>query len=95
MKPSTAVRRQRSLPRRLVTTAAGAVLIAAGLTNGGCVLLDAPRYGEITATPLFSTEERTTRILRNIDLELKMLNDDLDRALLLRPVSGLTVHNIP
>ena len=74
---------------------AAACLSGTALATGGCGGARGPAAGEFTATPIFSTKERFTRIGRNIDIELKMLNDDLDRALLLRPVTGLTEWNVP
>jgi hypothetical protein len=84
------------LTRRLVASAA--LVLSAGfgsLATSGCNAARGPAYGEFTATPVFSTRERFSRINRNIDIELKMLNDDLDQLLLLRPVSSLTEWNIP
>ncbi len=74
---------------------AAACLAPAAFVAGGCGGARGPAAGEFTATPIFSTKERFTRIGRNIDIELKMMNDDIDRALLLRPVSGLTEWNVP
>ena len=82
--------------RRARFLAVAALALAGGLVTGtstGCAR--GPNAGEFTATPIYGTGERFSRIGRNIDVELKMLNDDLDRALLLRPVSGLTEWNIP
>ncbi len=86
---------------RIVRRATSRVALAGMLCFGGFTLTSTsgctrgPGAGEITATPVFGTRERFSRIGRNIDIEAKMLNDDLDRALLLRPVSGLTVWQIP
>ena len=84
------------LRRRARSLAVAALVVAGGLvaaTSTGCAR--GPNAGEFTATPVYGTGERFSRIGRNIDIELKMLNDDLDRALLLRPVSGLTEWNVP
>jgi hypothetical protein len=49
----------------------------------------------IGGTPIYSPQERFTAIGRNWSLESQMANDDLDRALLLRPTTGLTPWNLP
>jgi hypothetical protein len=46
------------------------------------------------ATPGYSASERANIIARNIDLEWKMAQDDIDRALLLRPLTLNTDWNI-
>jgi hypothetical protein len=84
------------LRRRLPATLCLAALCLAGpLALTGCSGARGPGYGEVTATPIFSTKERFSRIARNIDMEFKMLNEDLDRVLMLRPVSDLTEYNLP
>ena len=42
------------------------------------------------STPTLSRSVRFTRISRKWSLEYQMINDDIDSALMLRPVSGLT-----
>ena len=46
------------------------------------------------ATPAYSSKERGQQIARNWDMEWKMLQDDVDQALLLRPMSTLSRWNI-
>ncbi len=84
-----AMNRHRVAARLLLIPAIAAALSSASLLSG-CG--SAPIVGD---TPIFSSKERFARISRNWGLELKMLNDDLDRALLLRPVSTLTEWNVP
>lgn len=45
-------------------------------------------------TPTLSARERGQAISRNMGLEWQMLQDDIDNALLLRPVSTLTRWNV-
>lgn len=72
----------------LAVVACGSMFLA-----GGC--MDA-RIGKVDpfATPAYSGGERAELIARNIELEWRMMNDDIDHILLLRPVSGLTPWNI-
>lgn len=56
---------------------------------GGCA-----RPGEFGWTPGYTTKERGQIIARNWDYEGKMLMDDIDHALLLRPTSRLTAWNV-
>jgi outer membrane murein-binding lipoprotein Lpp len=60
---------------------------------GGC--MDS-RIGKVDplATPAYSSSERGELIARNMELEWKMMNDDIDSLLLLRPVSSLTIWNV-
>jgi hypothetical protein len=46
------------------------------------------------STPVYSAKERGNMISRNIDMEWKMLQDDVDHALMLRPMTSLTQWNI-
>lgn len=46
------------------------------------------------ATPAYSAKERSQQIARNIDMEWKMAQDDIDDALLLRPMTTLSRWNI-
>jgi hypothetical protein len=46
------------------------------------------------ATPGYSAKERGQMIARNWDMEWKMAQDDIDHALLLRPMSTLSKWNI-
>ncbi len=63
------------------------------LLLGGC--MDA-RIGKVDpfATPAYSGAERGDQIARNIEMEWKMVNDDIDHILLLRPVSQLTIWHV-
>lgn len=45
-------------------------------------------------TPTLSSRERGQAISRNMGLEWQMMQDDIDHALLLRPVSVLTRWNV-
>jgi len=46
------------------------------------------------STPGYSAKERGNMIARNIALDWQMMNDDIDRFLLLRPPSQLTIWHI-
>jgi hypothetical protein len=46
------------------------------------------------STPGYSAKERGQQIARNWDMEGKMMVDDVDDALLLRPMTGLSRWNI-
>ncbi len=46
------------------------------------------------STPAYSAKERGQLISRNMGLEWQMMQDDIDNALLLRPVSVLTLWNV-
>lgn len=72
----------------LAVVACGSMFLA-----GGC--MDA-RIGKVDpfATPAYSGVERGEMIARNIELEWRMINDDVDSILLLRPVSGLTIWHV-
>ena len=58
-------------------------LLVASLMAVGCA-----RPNEIGWTPAYTTGERGNAIARNWDMEGKFMQDDIDRALLLRPMSG-------
>lgn len=45
-------------------------------------------------TPTLSSRERGQAIARNMGLEWQMLQDDVDRALMLRPVTMLSRWNV-
>ncbi|GIW76241.1 MAG: hypothetical protein KatS3mg104_1304 [Phycisphaerae bacterium] len=60
----------------------------------GSAVIGCARPNEIGWTPVYSTEERVQMIARNWDMEGKMIMDDIDSALLLRPMSGLTYWHI-
>ena len=82
-------RRRRLLPTLPAVTLAAAAA-SAGLMASGC--RNTPVVG---GTLIYSPKERYTAIGRNWSLESRMLNEDLDRILLLRPTSGLTEFNVP
>ena len=46
------------------------------------------------ATPAYSGHERFQMITRNMNYEGKMINDDIDSLLLLRPASRLTIWHV-
>ena len=46
------------------------------------------------ATPAYSGTERGDMIARNVEMEWKQMNDDIDHILLLRPMSMLTIWNV-
>ncbi len=81
--------RHRTLRRLLVLPLAAVAAI------GASSLIGCGSTPVVGATPIFSAKERFARIDRNIDLELRMINDDIDRVLLLRPVSTLTQWHVP
>lgn len=64
-------------------------LIAVSSMMGGCA-----RPFEIGWSPAHTTGERMQMIARNWDMEGKMIVDDVDHALLLQPMSGLTPWHI-
>lgn len=61
----------------------------AAVIAGGC--MDS-RLGKADpfSTPGYSGGERGDVIARNIEMEWKMMNDDIDHTLLLRPVTNLS-----
>ena len=71
------------------------VTVPALIPLGGCGGEGGVGSAEFGSTPVFSRRERFARISRNINLELQMMNDDIDRLLLLSPESGLTYWNVP
>lgn len=64
------------MKKKLLATFTLLALIAVGST--GC------------STPAYSASERGAIITRNMGLEWKMMQDDIDHALLLRPNTMLT-----
>ena len=80
---------------RLAMGATAVALLVTGFAGSGCSSAAKPTLPVFGATPIFSAGERYARIGRNWNLETKMLNEDLDRALLLRPTSSLTEYNLP
>lgn len=65
------------------------VLLLLGFTLTGCA-----RPGEFGYGVAYSLEERNRLIARNWDLEGKQLVDDVDHALLLRPLTNLSIWNV-
>ncbi len=64
-------------------------LLVVSVMTIGCA-----RPNEIGWTPVYTTGERLDLIARNWDMEGKMIQDDIDAALMLRPMSGLTLWHI-
>ena len=58
------------------------LLLAGALSSTGC------------ATPAYSGHERWQMISRNWNYEGKMINDDIDSLLLLRPATRLTIWHV-
>ena len=52
------------------------------------------RPNEWGYTVAYTDKERGDQILRNWDLEGKEMNDDIDEALMLRPVGHLTIWSV-
>jgi hypothetical protein len=67
----------------------GLMLTALALVFTGCA-----RPWEVGWTPAYSGDERGKLIARNWDMEGKQSQDDLDHALLLRPMGQLSIWNI-
>jgi hypothetical protein len=65
------------------------LLLAALPLVGGCA-----RPGEMGWGAAYSADERHRQILRNWDWEGKQLVDDIDHALLLRPMGHLTTWHL-
>lgn len=68
--------------------------ILLGLVVVSAMVVGCARPNEIGWTPAYTTEERIQMIARNWDMEGKMLVDEIDTALLLRPMSGNTLWHI-
>lgn len=68
------------MKKKLLTMCSLLALIAVGST--GC------------STPGYSASERGSIIARNVGLEWKMMQDDVDHALMLRPNTMLTTWHI-
>lgn len=66
------------------------IVVASGLSLAtGCA-----RPGEMGYTPALTTKERVNEIARGWDNDGKMMQDDIDSVLLLRPESRLTPWNL-
>lgn len=72
----------------LALVACGSMFLAGGCMDSRIDKVD------VFATPGYSGAERGDLIARNMEMEWKMLNDDVDSLLLLRPMSGLTLWNV-
>ena len=68
---------------------ASTVLLFAAVSMTGCA-----RPFELGWGVAYSADERGKMIARNWDYEGKQLVDDIDSALLLRPMSHLTMWNL-
>lgn len=62
------------------------VLLLLGVALAGCA--------EFGSSPAYSLKERHQQIARNWSFEGQQLVEDIDRALLLRPMSHLTLWNL-
>lgn len=60
-----------------------------GLISVGCA-----RPFEVGYTPAYTTSERVNMIARNWDMEGKQMQDDIDSALLLRPMGRMSIWNV-
>lgn len=69
-----------------------AALLLAGATFSG--LTGCARPGEFGYTSAYTAKERYNLIARNWDNEGKMMMDDIDSALLLRPGTRMTYWNL-
>jgi hypothetical protein len=69
--------------------AASSVLLFAAVLSTGCA-----RPFEFGWSPAYSNDERGKMIARNWDYEGKQIFDDIDHALLLRPMGHLTMWNL-
>jgi hypothetical protein len=69
-------------------------LVAATLAPALTLSVGCARPGEFGYTPAYTTKERANIIARGWDNDGKMLMDDVDSILLLRPQSRLTPWNI-
>jgi len=65
-------------------------VFAFGALMIGSLSIGCARPNEIGWTPAYTTGERADMIARNWDMEGKMMQDDIDHALLLRPMSQMT-----
>jgi hypothetical protein len=70
-------------------------LVACGFMflAGGCMDSRIDKV-DVFATPGYSGAERGDLIARNMEMEWRMINDDVDTLLLLRPMSGLSLWNV-
>jgi hypothetical protein len=64
------------------------------LTVYGLLMTGCARPFEWGYSPAYTAQERHEMIARNWDLEGKQIFDDIDAALLLRPVGHLTMWNV-
>jgi hypothetical protein len=64
-------------------------LLVLAIAATGCA-----RPGEVGWSPAYSRKELNQQIARNWDWEGKQIIDDIDHALLLRPMGHLTLWNL-
>lgn len=67
----------------------GLLLLVVVGTMAGCA-----RPGELGWSPAYSRKELNQQIARNWDWEGKQLVDDVEKTLMLRPMSHLTIWNL-
>ena len=72
----------------LTLVACGVMFLAGGCMDSRIDKVDA------FATPAYSGSERGDMIARNMEMEWRQINDDVDHLLLLRPMSMLSVWNV-
>ncbi|MDB5325750.1 MAG: hypothetical protein JWM57_1319 [Phycisphaerales bacterium] len=65
-------------------------VVAFGLLLVSSLSVGCARPNEIGWSPAYTTGERMNLIARNWDMEGKQTMDDIDKALLLRPMGELT-----
>ena len=65
-------------------------VVALGLLVVSGMVVGCARPNEIGWTPGYTAKERGDQIARNWDMEGKMIQDEVDRTLLLRPMSQMT-----
>jgi hypothetical protein len=68
--------------------------VAFGLLLVSSLVVGCARPNEVGWTPVYTTGERANLIARNWDMEGKFMQDDIDHALLLRPMSGLSTWHV-
>lgn len=81
---------RRSLVRSLGHLSLGLAIAFAGVAISGCT-----KFSDPLGTPAFSSKERFAQMRRKVDLEWRMMNDDIDMVLMLRQPSALTPWHIP
>ena len=69
-------------------------VVAFGLLVVSSMAVGCARPNEVGWTPVYTTGERGNMIARNWDMEGKQIQDDIDDALLLRPMGTLTPWHV-